>query len=231
MIMPSTVLGGLPDGMRSANTKTNRPSPDTAPRPIPPTRAPIRMHASRMARASQITRAPVCGSRAVRSLGEQLLPRRRELLLLLLRHLRRLEAEVPYRRRQDVRDQSARHPFVVRGNYVPRRMLGARRAERLLERLEVVVPVGALGQVGGGELPVFGGVVEPLQEALLLLVLRDVEKELHDHRAVPDEVALERVDVLVAVVPESPAALARRKLLPLQDLRVHAHDEHVLVVR
>ena len=74
--------------------------------------------------------------------------------------------------------------------------------------------------------------VEPLEEPPLLLVLRDVQEELEDHRAVADQVPLEGVDVLVAPPPE----LLRRaspsgSRCAAEQLGVDLHDEDVLVVR
>src|SRR5262245_15688023 len=105
------------------------------------------------------------------SFRQQLLSRRRQLALLLLRDLGRLQTEVADRAGQDVRHHGPRHPLVVGGNHVPRRPVGARRAERVLEGLGVLVPVSAFREVRGRELPVLLLVLEALQEALLLLLL------------------------------------------------------------
>ena len=75
----------------------------------------------------------------------------------------------------------------------------------------------------------FSGVLEPLQEPLPLLLLRDVEEELQDERAVADEVALELVDVVVSATPERFAAILAWKLA--QQFRMDPHHEDVLVVR
>ena len=74
----------------------------------------------------------------------------------------------------------AREPLVVGGHDVPRRVRRAVCADRVLVGRHVVVPVRALAHVAGRELPVLLGLVEPLQEALLLLLARDVEEELED---------------------------------------------------
>ena len=50
-------------------------------------------------------------------------------------------------------------------------------------------------------------------------------------KAVLDEEALPVVDLAVAALPDVVAPRARRELLALEDLRVDAHDEDVLVVR
>ena len=51
-------------------------------------------------------------------------------------------------------------------------------------------------QVVGGELPVLVRILEPLEEASLLLLARDVEEELADEDAVAAQVALVGADVL-----------------------------------
>ena len=63
------------------------------------------------------------------------------------------------------------------------------------------------------ELPVLVGIVEALQEALLLLLLRHVQEELADQDAVAHEVALEVADVLVALLPDRLGDQRRRQLL------------------
>jgi hypothetical protein len=88
--------------------------------------------------------------------------------------------------------------------------------------------VRALRDVVGVELPLLVRLVEPSEEALLLLVPRDVEEALDDLRPAAVEVALEGVDVLVALLPD-PAGL--RNPLSFEPLGMHAHREHLLVVR
>ena len=64
-------------------------------------------------------------------------------------------------------------------------------ADHVLVGVHVVVPVLALPRVRAGELPVLLGLVEALEEALLLLLARHVEEELQDDVAVAGEVALD----------------------------------------
>ena len=66
------------------------------------------------------------------------------------------------------RDQRLRHPPVVGGDHVPRRPRGRRGGQRVLERADVVVEARPLRDVGGVELPLLAGLVEPREEALLL---------------------------------------------------------------
>ena len=124
----------------------------------------------------------------------------------------------------------AREPLVVGGDHVPGRPLGARRREHLGERLLVVVPVAALLDVRGRELPVVVGQVDAPQEADALLLLGEVEEQLHDGEPVVGEVALPVVDVAVALLPDVPPARLPGQLLVLEDLGVHAHHEDLLVV-
>jgi hypothetical protein len=61
----------------------------------------------------------------------------------------------------------------------------------------------ALLDVGGRKLPVLLRLVDALEKPLLLLILRDVEKELEDQRAVACEIAVLRANVAVAVIPDA----------------------------
>src|SRR5436190_1691103 len=82
------------------------------------------------------------------------------------------------------RADDPREPFVVGGHDVPRRVLRCRVADRVLVGAHVVAPVRALLRVVRGELPVLLRLLEPLEEAALLLALRDVQEELPDDDAV-----------------------------------------------
>ena len=84
----------------------------------------------------------------------------------------------------------------------------------------VVVPVLALLEIAERELPALCRVVVARLEPLALLVLVDVQEELHDGRAAGGQVLFERVDLVVA----SPPDVLRNEL-------VDADDEDVLVVR
>ena len=109
---------------------------------------------------------------------------------------------------------------MVGGDDEPRGVFGAAPGERVLVSRRVVVPVGSLLVIGLADLPLLGRVVEPILEALQLLVFRDVQEELEDVGIVLDEAALERVDAGVTGRPD----LSR-------DQVVHADDQDVLVVR
>ena len=101
----------------------------------------------------------------------------------------------------------------------------------VLERLHVLVPVGPLGDVGGLELPLLAGCVQAGDEPPLLLLLRHVEEELHDLGPAAIQVALERVDVVVASLPELLAARPGRELLTLEPFGMHPQRDDLLVVR
>ena len=130
-------------------------------------------------------------------------------LALLLGHLGPAEVESLDRVDEDPGDEGLGEPLVVGGDDVPRRPGRRGGGERGLEGGHVLVPERPLGDVGRVELPLLAGRVEPGEEALLLLLLRDVEEELHDLRPVPVEVALEGVDVLVAFLPQRRAGVSR----------------------
>ena len=165
------------------------------------------------------------------SLGRELTPRLGQALPLLVGHLGILQVQRPDRGRDDVGDDGPGDPLVVGRDDVPGGPLGAGGRQAVRVRPHVPAPVGPLGQVGRGELPVLVRAVEPLEEPPLLLLLRHVQEELEDHRPVPDQVPLERVDVLVAPPPELLPELLARQPLRRQQLGVDLHDEDVLVVR
>src|SRR3954464_3986939 len=122
-------------------------------------------------------------------------------------------------------------PLVVRGDDVPGRVLRARPAQHLRERLLVLLPVAALLDVVRVELPVLLGVVDPPQEAPPLLLFGEVEEDLHHRKAVFDERSLPVVDLPVPALPDRSGARERGQLLALEQLGMHADHEHVFVVR
>ena len=102
----------------------------------------------------------------------------------------------------DATDEGPQCVLVVGRHHIPRRPGGRRGGEGLLVRSPVLVPVLALGQIPGRELPILCGVSQSIEEAPLLLVTGDVQEDLDDPGPVSVEVALEAVDVLVAVPPD-----------------------------
>ena len=83
-----------------------------------------------------------------------------------------------------------------------------------------LVPELAVVEVAEPELPALLRRVEPRLESPALLLLRDVEADLDDVRALVDEQPLELADVRVPLAPD----LLGREL-------ADAHRDHVLVVR
>jgi hypothetical protein len=90
--------------------------------------------------------------------------------------------------------------------------------------------VPSLLHVVARELPVVLGQIDAPQEPSALLLLGQVEEELDDPEAVLGQVALPLVDRVVAVLPDVVLASAGRQLLGHEVLRVHANEEHLLVV-
>src|SRR5206468_2166855 len=83
------------------------------------------------------------------------------------------------------------------------------------------------------EFPALFRMVDPLEEAAPLFLTRDVQEELDHVDPVLDEVTLPFVDLAKPAVPElgrRRAVFAWKALAP-QDLRMDAHDEHLLVMR
>ena len=106
----------------------------------------------------------------------------------------------------------------------------ARLADGVLVGRHVIVPVLALGDVTHVEFPALGGLVEPREQPPALLVLGDVQEELEHDGAVAGEVTLEGADVLEAFLPDVLADEGLGDALARQDLGMHAHHQHLLVV-
>jgi hypothetical protein len=84
----------------------------------------------------------------------ELLLRLGEHALLLRVHLGKTQIERLNGGRDDIRDDGARGPLVVRGDDTPGRPLRARRRQGVLVGLLISVPEAALVQIGNRELPV-----------------------------------------------------------------------------
>ena len=123
-----------------------------------------------------------------------------------------------------------REPLVIGGHHEPRRVAGGGVADHLLVGPHVLVPVRAFAHVTRSKLPVLLRLVEPLEKSLSLLLARHVQEELADDSPVAGQVALEVADVLEALVPDPRRHELRRELLRVEQLIVHAYDEHLLVV-
>ena len=81
-------------------------------------------------------------------------------------------------------------------------MVTAGCTDRVLVGRHVFVPELALGDVAGTELPALGGLVETRQQALALLLKRDVQEEFEDDRSAARKMALESADALEAMLPD-----------------------------
>ena len=77
----------------------------------------------------------------------------------------------------------------------------------------------------------FSGSSSRARKRRLLLFLRKVQKELADHRAVARQVPLEAANIFEAFFPDVLRHQRRRKLLALEHLGMHAHDQHLFVIR
>src|SRR5262245_45137561 len=87
-------------------------------------------------------------------LGQQPLAGVLEPFPLLFRDLRVPQVEPAQSRAQDVGDDGSGHPFVVRGDDIPWRLVGTGRGKGVLVGLPILIPEAPLGQVRSGELPV-----------------------------------------------------------------------------
>src|SRR6185312_16311276 len=91
-------------------------------------------------------------------------------------------------------------------------------------------PPATLGDVVHGEFPVLRRLLQPVEKALALLLLRDVEEELQDHRALPRQIALEGGDVLKTLAPDVFRDKFWRNVLLGQDFRMHPRHQAFLVI-
>src|SRR5215831_3165620 len=124
------------------------------------------------------------------------------------------EVECLNRLHNDRGNHETGEPFVVGRHDVPRSMFGCRRPDSFLERVHVVVPELALVYVGGREFPVLVRSVEARQEALPLLLARQVQEKLENDGALPSEVILKMRDVEKPLVPDALAHERRGQVLP-----------------
>ena len=145
-------------------------------------------------------------------------------------------------RDEDLGDGEVARPVVVGRDDMPGRRVGRGLLDRLLPGRCVLVPAAAIVQVAGPELPALLRVVEALLEPLALLVAGDVEKHLHDRRALVRQQPLEGSDVMEPGTPhrlrnEAPhpncddvlvlRAVEDRQLAPRRARRVYAPEEVV----
>ena len=119
-------------------------------------------------------------------------PGRRQCAPLFIAHFGIAQLHLFQRMNDDGGDDQAREPLVVRRDHDPWGMFAGRVADHVLIVLLIVVPEAALAHVGGGELPVLFRLVEPREEAALLLFLAHVQEELANRDSVPRERSAQR---------------------------------------
>jgi hypothetical protein len=102
----------------------------------------------------------------------------------------------------DAGDGQIAKPLVIGGNDEPWRVRCAAAGERIFVAGHVFLPIAALLVIGFADLPVLGGVVEALLEALQLFFLGDVQIKLENVGVVINEVLLEVVDEIIAPGPD-----------------------------
>jgi hypothetical protein len=78
-------------------------------------------------------------------------------------------------------------------------------------------------------LPVFFRIGQPFEGALLFLVLPDMKEKLQDWGAVPGEIYLEVVEILMALLPKLLVWLCWRSRP--EPFRVDFHHQHVFINR
>ena len=81
--------------------------------------------------------------------------------------------------------------FVVGGDDVPGRVMGAGGAQASLISLRVLLPVFPLVDVRDAELPVLARLIDALEEAFALLAFREMEEELDDPGSIAVEMFLQ----------------------------------------
>lgn len=95
----------------------------------------------------------------------------------------------------DLRDGYVAIPLVVSGDDEPRGMLFAGGRDKVVVGLLVLRPEETLFEVGESQFPMFARIVEAGLEAVLLLLVGDMEEKLEDDDIVVDEHGFEIVDV------------------------------------
>ena len=93
--------------------------------------------------------------------------------------------------------------LVIGGHDIPGRVRGAGRAQAILIRLHVMLPVFPLLHIRQAEFPVFVRLINARAEAFPLFVFGQVEEEFDDLRAVTVEMLLQIHDGAVALLPNS----------------------------
>src|ERR1035437_5362693 len=127
----------------------------------------------------------------------------------------------------DLRNDQPRILFVVGGNDIPGRIARTGSTQAFFIGLHVLFPEFPLLDIREAELPVLVGLIDAFEESLALFLFRKMQEELDDPRAVAVEMVLHVHDGAIALLPDG--FLIRqliRNTLGLQNLRMHANDQH-----
>src|SRR5579883_416438 len=91
--------------------------------------------------------------------------------------------------------------LVVRGDHVPRRVVGVGLVEHVLVGFEILLALGDVAEVLGSDLVPLVRLLQPLEHALLLLLLADMHEQLDEAHAGVGQRVLELVDLAVGALP------------------------------
>ena len=93
-------------------------------------------------------------------------------------------------------------PLAIGGHDIPRGMAGGGFLDKVFVNLHKILPARPVLEVVGIEFPMLVGIIEARLQALLLLVLRDMEENFYNGGALVRQHALEVDDVLIALFPD-----------------------------
>src|ERR1039458_10296104 len=111
-------------------------------------------------------------------------------------------------------------------------MTRARRAQQCLIRFHIPLPELSLVNIREAEFPILSRVIDSFEESLSLFFARNVEEYLDGPCTVSIEMALQIHDGAIASLPNIfLIAQLFRKSLAAENLRMHANNQHFLIVR
>src|SRR5438093_1085091 len=126
----------------------------------------------------------------------------------------------------------ARSFFAVPGPTPASASTGSSRTNSSPVRAPIPVSPPGFFDVVEAEFPVLVRLVDTREEALALLLLRKMEEELEDARSVAMQVVFQPGDRAKPLLPDRVRVEEIvGQLFGAQDLRMHAHDQHLLVIR
>ena len=121
--------------------------------------------------------------------------------------------------------------FIISGNNIPGRVMGAGRVQAILKGLSVAFPIFPLVNVREAEFPVLIRLINAFEEAPSLFVLRQMEEELDDTGAITMEMLLQVHDRTIPFLPNGfLVAQLFRKAFVAENLGMHPNDENFLIV-